>query len=121
MLTQLFEESLELDISATINPIEFSSSVDYIYVWNSHIANTNKRQLFFKNAPKSILDLHYKSFICTKFEAFITFSAISTWIRGTKTFRELSEEIMEEKFIRPALLPLFISENVSPMSAIHFV
>ena len=118
MLTQQFEESLEFDISATIDPMNFPR-LWTTFMFEIVILRIQTKGKDFQNASKSILDLHYKSFICTKFEAFITFSAISTCIRGTRTFRELSEEIIEKKFIRPALLPLFISENVSAMSAIH--
>ena len=37
----------------------------------------------FRNAPKPNFDLYVKSFICTNFEAFTTFSAIFTRIRCT--------------------------------------
>ena len=59
---------------------ELSSSLDYTCVRSSHVAIQTKGEDF-RNAPKSILDLHDKSVTCNKFQAFTTFSAISRCVR----------------------------------------
>ena len=50
---------------------------------NQPYCHTKTKGDDFRNASKSALDLHDKSFICTKFQAFNTFSAFSTCTRGT--------------------------------------
>ena len=106
-----FEVSLGLNISETIDPINvvpksflisFMSSFHDLFlfveckqiiflifflqwntcVWSSHTGIKTQGQNF-QNAPNSIFDPNDKSFICTKFQAFTTFSAILTCIRDT--------------------------------------
>ena len=98
-----FEVFLGLNISATIDPINvvrkpifisFMSSFHELlpffeckqtihlkfsfqwntYVWSSHIVIQPKGENF-RNAPNSNFDLQDKCLICTKFQAFTTFSA----------------------------------------------
>ena len=109
MLTHQSEVSLGVNISATIDPISIvpmafliSSFQEVLPLFKCkqifffsflfcglHLCfkqpycHTNKKARDFRNSPKSILDQHDKSFICTKFQAFTTFSAISTCICGT--------------------------------------